>query len=401
MRKRNYFFSAAILAAFVASLFAMPDLWPLQIRSNQALAQREVDTCAGVRGEKQKELCYEKNIPRLMDKGLPMERVFEIVAAVQSVDVEYQSCHVLAHFITAKEVQRDPSRWKGVVARSPVGICGNGAIHGAFQERFRESSFPDAPISTIVDMLAGVCDSRDGWNPIKLQQSSCVHGVGHLLLFVTDANVKKSIAACDEIKSLADRDLRQSCYEGVFMQLYQPLEDEDKALIYAIEDEAKQTKSFCAQFGGDAHSACVKESWAAIPGSASTPDGFEALCKQLGNREEVEYCAIGLMFPVIEELHYDIPTVKKFCNDLSDQGLQRICWARTAVKLIWADWRNVSRSLSVCRDAPEEFKDSCWTELAIFAHNGFSPDSPQLKELCSGMPSPWRDSCASKTYTIL
>ncbi|MSU74074.1 hypothetical protein EXS56_02960 [Candidatus Kaiserbacteria bacterium] len=331
-----------------------------------------------------------------------MERTFAVVRLIQDIDSDYQSCHVLAHIITEKEVAKDPSKWKDVVVRSPIGICGSGAMHGAFQERFREDSFPNASVSEIQSMLSGVCDPRDGWNPTYLDRSSCMHGMGHLLLYVTDADVRKSVALCEVVAPSSDYDFRQTCLDGVFMQLYQPLEPEDEVLIHEIASAAKQTKKFCAQFTGLTYNVCVKESWPAVLGSADTPVGFEALCAQTTNRNAQITCASGLMYPVIENLHYDMPHIESFCKGVVDKGIRDICWARTASKFVWADWRNIPIALNICSAVvPEESKSACWEELESYAVQGMPQRSPQTKTLCGGMPEPWRTTCATRTSTKL
>src|SRR3989344_1645863 len=67
---------------------------PVALQSDRMLARSEVEVCTASTTEKQKELCYEKNIPRLMDQGLSMERTFAVVRLVQDIDPGYQSCHV-------------------------------------------------------------------------------------------------------------------------------------------------------------------------------------------------------------------------------------------------------------------------------------------------------------------
>lgn len=374
-------------------------LLPVSFQSDEVLSREQVFFCRGSIGEEQKEICYQKNVPKLMDQGLSMERTFTVVMRIQSLDRSYQSCHVLAHLIASREVAKDPSKWKDVVVRAPAGICGAGASHGAFQERFRAESLPDLTAEKLGTMLDGVCDPRAGWNPTFLDRSSCMHGMGHLFLYATAADVKKSVALCQTIAKRPDYDFRETCTEGVFMQLYQPLEPEDKTLIHAIEAEALQTKTFCAQFTGMVHDACVKESWPAVPGSASNPKVFEALCEQLSTPDAVRYCASGLMYAVMEVLRYDVPTVEKFCDGLVRQDLKNICWARMASKFVWADWRNVSQALSICVAAPAESKDTCWNELMSYAYQGMPKDSPQAKALCDGMPEPYKRSCVSETTT--
>ena len=391
-----------ICVTLFALLYRAPAFLPIAWQTDTMIARSEVRVCKTSVNEADKELCYEKNVPKLMDKGLSMERMFSVVRIIQTIDAGYQSCHVLAHIITEKEVAKDTSRWKDVVVRSPVGICGSGAMHGAFQERFREDSFPDASVSEIQSMLSGVCDPRDGWNPTYLDRSSCMHGMGHLLLYVTEADVKKSVALCEAVAQSPDYDFRQTCLDGVFMQLYQPLEPEDETLIRTIASASKQTKNFCAQFTGLTYNVCVKESWPAVPESADTPAGFEALCAQTTDRNAQITCASGLMYPVIENLHYDMPRVEAFCRGIKDKGIRDICWARTASKFVWADWRNISIALNICSAVvPEESKSACWEELESYAVQGMQQNSQQVKAFCGGMPEPWRTNCTKRTSTHL
>ena len=392
----------SVLAAFAAVVYVACIFLPTKWQSDAMIARGEVAACKANANGADKELCYEKSVPKLMDKGLSMERMFSVVRIIQTIDVGYQSCHVLAHIITEKEVAKDTSKWKDVVARSPVGICGSGAMHGAFQERFREDSFPDATISEIQSMLSGICDPRDEWNPTYLDRSSCMHGMGHLLLYVTGADVKKSVALCEAVAQPSDYDFRQTCFDGVFMQLYQPLEPEDQTLIRTIAPAAKQTKKFCAQFTGLPYNVCVKESWPAVSGSVDTSAGFEALCAQTTNRHAQITCASGLMYAVIENAHYDVSRVEALCRGIQDKGIRDICWARTASKFVWADWGNISVALNVCSTVvPEESKPACWEELESYAIQGMPQDSQQTKALCGGMPEPWRTNCAKRTSTRL
>ena len=397
--RKNFYITAAAFILLCIAGFSTYVLLPPSLQSDEALAREEVFLCRGSVGEEKKEICYQKNVPQLMDQGLSMERAFTVLMRVLTLDPGYQSCHVLAHLLASREVAKDPSKWKDVIVRAPMAICGSGALHGAFQERFSVESLPNATAATLGPMLDGVCDARPGWNPTFLDRSSCMHGMGHLFVYVTNADVKKSVALCDALAKRPDFDFRQTCFEGVFMQLYQPLEPEDKTLIHAIEPALEHPQTFCAQFTGMAHNACVKESWPDVPGSASDPKVFEALCDQLSEPGAIQYCASGLMYPVIEVLHYDVPTVEAFCGGLKDQDLRNICWARTASKFVWADWRNVPEALSICVAAPTASKDACWKELMTYAYEGMPKDSPQAKALCGGMPDPYKGECTNETTT--
>ena len=83
-----------------------------------------------------KPTCYEKEVPMLMD-SISMEEAFQVTRIIQDLDKSYQYCHVLGHELSARETAKDPGKWKDIIPRCPSGLCSNGCIHGAFQERFR------------------------------------------------------------------------------------------------------------------------------------------------------------------------------------------------------------------------------------------------------------------------
>src|SRR3989344_4799906 len=161
---------------------------PVLIQSPLRLARAVVEEC---KKENYRPLCYEKKVPALMDRGLSMEGAYAVTRKIQTLDSDYHYCHVLAHNISAKETAKDPSKWKAIVARAPSGICGNGGLHGAFQERFRTDALPNATISELLQELDGACDPRDKWSPTFLERSSCMHGLGHLTMYITDGDIKK------------------------------------------------------------------------------------------------------------------------------------------------------------------------------------------------------------------
>ena len=152
-------------------------------------------TCAS---QVSRSTCYDREIPKLMGR-LTLEEAFAVTKAVQSRDSSYAFCHVLGHELSARETKKDPSKWKDVAARCPSGVCSNGCIHGAFQERFRSDAFTPSQIETIKPELVNVCEPREGWSPTKMEQATCYHGLGHLFMYITNANVALATRLCDEL----------------------------------------------------------------------------------------------------------------------------------------------------------------------------------------------------------
>ncbi len=344
-------------------------------------------------GESYVPACYDREVPRLMDEGLSMEEAFEVARALQSIDVEYRYCHVLGHNLSAKETAKDPSRWKDVVARSPSGVCSNGAIHGAFQERFRSESLPEGNYDTFKEELRGACDARGSWSPTGLEQGSCIHALGHLSMYVTAADIRASLSLCDEIAYPRNGyDMRQLCYDGAFMQIFQPLEPDDFALIEGKEQTKTTVLTFCASFEAPYRVSCVSESAAFFREEMrKDPDALLGHCALLPEGQERSRCKNALVHYIVPQLNLDVDRVVSYCQEFPEKE-RSICFANAAARFIEVDWNNSSEALSVCERAGSA-AESCYEELVHMASYNFHMGSKEFEALCVGLPSPWRERC--------
>jgi hypothetical protein len=134
--KNKIIFVLLLLVMFCVILFALLGKHMKVSFTPTSFAKQIVAIC---KNKNHSNLCYEKEIPKLMDKpySLSMENAFQVARQVQIADTSYNFCHVLGHKLSAKETKKDPTLWQQVIGRCPQGVCSNGCIHGAFQERFR------------------------------------------------------------------------------------------------------------------------------------------------------------------------------------------------------------------------------------------------------------------------
>lgn len=391
---RLWIVGAVVIAVIVAVAFVAggkPET------SLTVYAQRMVDACAQA---DYRPLCYEKQAPLLMDEGLTMEETFDVVRILQELDPSYRYCHVLAHNVSAKEAAKDLSLWKDVIARAPSGMCGNGALHGAFQERFRVESLPERTASEIAEELFGVCDPRDSWQPTFLERSSCMHGVGHLTMYVTDADLPKSIAVCELVAHASPaEDFRRTCVDGAFMQVFQPLDPDDESLVERIAPERTERLSFCARFDGLARTSCIKESWPLAQEALEEPAALSAFCDGLSG-EERRYCVSGVTYVAFGRFEFDTDRMRALC-DATTGDIRAECFARVAYRLVDTDWREIPHALSFCESVPDDARDGCFSALTDFAGMGLRQGSSEARELCGGMPQEWAGACAERANVTL
>lgn len=336
--------------------------------------------------------CYDKEIPKLMDV-ISMEDAFKVTEIVQDKDASYSYCHVLGHELSAREVKKDPDKWKDVIARCPSGVCSNGCIHGGMQERFRSESLTDAQIEKIIPDIEMICEEKPIWHPTGLEQNSCYHALGHLTMYLTNADIDKSVAICDRIAVKPDgRNLAFLCYDGAYMQLFQPLEPEDIALIKGKEVTHATVDGFCNRFHGEKNASCWSESWPLFNEEIKQADGMIALCSHIEDGYQ-QRCFNSMFYGVPIKIGFDTQKIAAFCEQVPT-GYVGTCFANAADRLIETDYRNIQKSTALCGAAKEQTAGAaCYDQLVRISTFHFHPDSAEFRLLCNSLPGAWQEAC--------
>jgi len=338
--------------------------------------------------------CYEKEVPKVMDEGLTMEEAFDITRLIQEQDRSYAYCHVLGHNLSAKETAKDPSKWKEVIARSPSGLCSNGGIHGAFQERFRTESLTTEQIEAHKPEFRDICEPKTGWNPTSLQQATCYHALGHLMMYITDGEINPSVALCEDVSVSGTRDFSQMCFDGAFMQIFQPLEPEDFALIEGKAPKKEGLADFCSKFAEDKRESCWTEGWPLYRAEIMTPTGVVQYCSKmfLQRPAEQENCFLSMFYVVTAQVQFDLKKMKDYCSELPAK-IDAQCYANVASRMIETDYRNIPTVIDFCAAAPTNAQETCYKELIKYSTYNFHKESSEYYQLCGLMPEIWRSQC--------
>ncbi len=342
-----------------------------------------------------KPTCYEDEVPKLMDK-ITMEQVFDVTRAIQDEDKSYAYCHVLGHKLAEKETAKDPSRWKEVVTRCPSGLCSNGCIHGAFQERFRREVLSADEVDKIKGDIKNVCEPRQNWSPTGLEQGTCYHALGHLLMYITGADIKKSVKVCEEV-AIKDngRDWSKLCFDGTFMQIFQPLETEDFVLVAGKQPKKEELPKYCSQFSPEQKSSCWEEGWPLYRSEIMTPKGVVDFCSKsfLKTPSDIDRCYISMFYVMTAQVQFDIEKLRDYCAGLP-ANLQGHCYANVASRLIETDYRNASESASLCMGISNtKDKEQCFKELLFYSTYNFHAGSQEFFQLCNSLPDTWKNQC--------
>lgn len=356
-------------------------------------AQAAVETCAHEAG---RDACYERDIPELLG-SISLLELFEVIRTVRSLDPEYQFCHVLAHKLGELVVAQDPSKWvEAIQYNPPDGLCSNGFIHGVVGGRFRAEVLDDMTLETHLPDFARACEPRPGWQPSALDQAICYHGMGHLYMFITDADIPTALSLCEATAQSGTGDFRRVCREGVYMQIYQPLEPDDFLLIERMEVKpTKETvREFCAVYERDEYEgACLRESWPFFRDEVFTGAGIERFCAGQPNAAEETAC-FESAFALLGRTSLGAPErVLAACAEVGEQW-RSMCYAHSAVTIIEEDRDAGETLVDFCNSAPDGYGNECLEGMAQKAHFLFG-DSPYRSAFCTALPMHLRSVCSS------
>ncbi len=355
-----------------------------------ALAADLISSCAGVEA---KDKCYEQTIPAFYPEYSVAE-IFSVIRAVREQDKKYQFCHVLAHKVGERVVAEDPSGWVDAMAQNPSdGLCSNGFIHGVVGGRFRAEVLDDSTIDSLVADFTRACEPRPKWVASELDRAICYHGMGHLYDFITDADLEKALELCarttPEIYS-------RVCVEGVFMQIYQPLEPDDYALIERLPVKLTQesVRPFCTTFGDPKFvGACLRESWPLWSEEIRNGTAVPVFCSGQPNSEQERFCYESVS-ALIGRTSLADPT-KSFnaCAHFPEQ-FKSTCLFASALAILEEQRTDSARAVAYCAETGT-FEEGCLAHLASRAHYVFGPNTFEHKKFCEHMPVTLRTQCGA------
>lgn len=378
-----------VVALGVGGIFLLSRL-PGRTPALPVLADRVIQKCA--RAEV-KSVCYETEIPKLM-KIISMEEAFTVTLMVQQKDNDFPYCHVLGHKLASIETKKDPSKWKDVIARCPSGVCSNGCVHGAFQEKYRDSVLSGTSFNEAKAEFMNLCEKSSSFTPTGLEQGSCYHALGHLLMYITGGNINRSVATCDEVAKKPDgRDFTNVCYDGAFMQIFQPLDVDDKSLIKNINVNKENVWDFCKQFSGQKLNQCWQESWPLFLKEIGTSKGLLDYCSKLG--PAMSQCINNTLYLMPIQFRFNFTAINKYCSELP-APYQNMCYGMTASRLLEIDKTNIEKVINYCSGLPVGNKEACFDQVVNDSAFDFNPGSPEFNKLCSDLPEPWKEKCAAK-----
>lgn len=301
----------------------------------------------------EKSTCYETEVPALYPtKSIP--ELFTLVREIREKDRDYQFCHVLAHKLGEAIVAENPHGWIDAFALNPRdGLCSNGFLHGLVVGRFRNATLTAEEITAHLPDFTRAC-TNSSW--AHVDRAICMHGIGHLFVFITDADMHEAVRLCNAITRSAS-EFEKVCLEGVFMQIFQTLEPEDEALIRSLDTApTRETyRTFCRAFPSDAAGACMREAWSLFSDDLRSGRGIKEFCT--GHPGDGDVACYETVATIIARLSLGEPErVARVCESFPSSIS---CLGIYAQAILEEDRGRVADAVAVC-----ENDDSCRRHLA-------------------------------------
>lgn len=369
-------------------------------RTTAAHAAAIVERCAEAA---YRPACYEEEVPKLLDQGVSFEDAFDVAYEIQALDSSGEYCHAIGHRLGAAETAKDPSMWKEVARRTPLGECLSGGLHGAFQERFKSEWLSDKELPAFMEDMRGFCDAvqNPGASPGDL--SMCAHGLGHLFLFITNGDIDAAARLCPRMAwtegggvTAQGQDL--SCYDGLFMQVFEPHEPEDHALIEGNEQSAATVSAFCDGFSGLAKATCVARSASLFykeyaQGEGELPRPLD--CGQLESERRITSCYETQLRLFARDTFFDAAAADAYCATFP-QERRGWCYASMGSFALISGYE-YDKPFLFCEHADERGQGaSCRRELSRMINTTFRRDDPLRDTLCAKLGEPQATVCMNE-----
>ncbi len=215
------------------------------------------------------------------------------------------SCHEAMHEI-GRASFRETGSIKAAYAKADYS-CWGGYLHDAVEASLPETELDRIASTTVREM----CDGTDENGPRSFERFSCVHGVGHALMLVSENDLPGSLERC---RDLGDEWEGIQCANGAFMQNmfakynehdtdYLPTDDlrfpcdispveyqvacyqvQARLILDATEWDFDRSFAFCSTLDSDANRFACADGIGAIVSNRTryVPKEIHALCERAG-----------------------------------------------------------------------------------------------------------------------
>lgn len=157
--------------------------------------------------------CY-ATVAKLLYDQFDASKVMTDFTETETEKEIFSRCHEVTHYLGRFAYTAAGSVLGAYATSSPV--CHGGYYHGVLEQYFTDKQMTIGGLDdvTVRREIVSVCGTAEDHATPRIY-SECLHGIGHAMMFITDAELPRALNLCD---ALPDQTKRETCYSGVFME---------------------------------------------------------------------------------------------------------------------------------------------------------------------------------------
>ena len=335
--------------------------------------------------------CYGLGLASV-NKTSNLEYTLSLLEKLESIQLKARDCHLLAHYISLSEVERNPKKWKDVLLKVDPNACTYGFIHGVLEGRTRFNNGEGIDKKTIEN----ICTLLYKKSKKAGVDESCSHVMGHILLAEQQDNISFSISVCDSLSIK----LQYMCFGGVFMEHFTRNNIVAHGVGYFIpwnNETIHEQESICLKYSGQKGQACWLEMAHLYSTAAKdNPSKTWQLCSQAPEKEFAFNCYLHAMGNSIKS-HSTIEYKKEVCTPFAnDKQRLGICFDYMATALIVESTKFLGDAVHFCNNLwSQEVIKECYRSVGRALHT-YTNDKEQDK-LCEPFTGDFKKYCLMKS----
>lgn len=224
----------------------------------------------------------------------PIRTIFEAIAHSEQYPEVFSQCHQLTHFLARAHYAH--TKDVPLAFNSCTSACHGGCYHGVIEGYFKEYNIDIGALddALIAQQIRTVCGQERTHASPRIY-NECLHGIGHAMMFITEADLPRSLALCDALATLSER---EACYGGVFMENSSSSTNRDHPTKYLNREDplypcsilADQYKTICYQYQSSYFAELSQWDWShTIALCEKVPIPYRERCMHIIGSNQVGY----------------------------------------------------------------------------------------------------------------
>lgn len=316
--------------------------------------------------------CYKQAASVLYDQ-FGLSKTMDLLRENEGYPEVYARCHEVTHYLSRSEYEKQKSIAK-VYAKCDS-TCHGGCYHGTLEAYLKEQS--EQKDFNLANHFPQICGrQKDYQKPIEFNE--CLHGLGHAAMFVTDMELKDSLALCD---TLTEQEHKGRCYSGVFMENSSSSTSFDHASNYIKKDDPfypcnsleEKYLPLCWQYQSSHFSIISNQDWKKVADLClKVPKDYQDNCFRTIGTNQVGFTS-------------SLEKMKEDCEIMPTTHLKDVCVAGVVSSLAYRFVGEMGKMIDFCSIVNPDFQESCFKQIGAGIHD-WDSDKAKVAQYCAQIP---------------